>query len=59
VFTDNAWVSTIKPKPLPPRIEKFVAEYMADGCASEAATRAGYSAATSKQAGYRLLRRDD
>lgn len=59
MFTDNGRVSTTDSKPLPTRVERFVAEYIADGCASAAATRAGYSAAASKQAHYRLLRRDD
>ena len=51
-------MSTIKPT-LPPRIERFVAEYLADPNATAAAVRAGYSKHTSKQQACRLLKRRD
>lgn len=44
---------------LTPRQASFVLEYMAEPNATQAAIRAGYSAATAKQAGCRLLTRTD
>jgi len=38
---------------------RFIAEYLRDLNATEAATRAGYSAATAYSAGWRLLKRPD
>lgn len=43
------------PKPLNPKQERFVAEYLIDLNATQAAIRAGYSAATAEQQGPRLL----
>jgi phage terminase small subunit len=41
---------------LTPRQERFVTEYLLDLNATKAAIRAGYSAKTAEQQGYRLLR---
>ena len=41
--------------PLTPRQERFVAEYLIDLNATQAAIRAGYSESTAKQQGSRLL----
>lgn len=41
---------------LTPKQERFVAEYLIDLNATDAARRAGYSAKTAEQQGYRLLR---
>lgn len=42
-----------------PQVIKFVAEYLVDFNATQAAIRAGYSAKSAKQIGSRLLTRDD
>jgi len=42
-------------KPLTPKQERFVAEYLVDLNATQAAIRAGYSAKTAEQQGPRLL----
>lgn len=42
-------------RPLTPRQQRFVEEYLVDLCAKAAATRAGYSAKTAEQQGYQLL----
>jgi phage terminase small subunit len=42
-----------------PRIEAFIAAYAGTGNATQAAVRAGYSRATAKQQGCRLLKRQD
>jgi phage terminase small subunit len=39
-----------------PKQERFVKEYLIDLNATQAATRAGYSAKTADRQGYRLLR---
>lgn len=41
--------------PLSPKQQRFVAEYLIDSNATQAAIRAGYSAKTAKQIGSRLL----
>lgn len=46
---------TPKPKTLTPRQQAFVREYLIDLNATQAATRAGYSAKTAEQQGARLL----
>lgn len=43
----------------PSRIEAFIAAYTGTGNATQAAARAGYSPATAKQQGSRLLKRPD
>lgn len=48
-----------KPKPLPPKILRFVTEYTKDWNATQAAIRAGYSPKTAKQQGSALLTRLD
>ena len=58
-MTDTAAMSSNTKPALPPQIERFVAEYLADGNAAAAAARAGYSQATAKQQGSRLLKRPD
>ena len=45
--------------PLTPRQERFVAEYLIDLNATQAAIRAGYSESTAKQQGSRLLTKAD
>jgi phage terminase small subunit len=42
-----------------PQVARFVAEYLVDFNATQAAIRAGYSAKSAKQIGSRLLTRDD
>jgi len=42
-----------------PQVMRFVAEYLTDFNATQAAIRAGYSAKSAKQIGSRLLTRDD
>ena len=59
LLTDTAAMSSNTKPALPPQIERFVAEYLADGNAAAAAARAGYSQATAKQQGSRLLKRPD
>jgi phage terminase small subunit len=44
-----------KPRPLPPRQKRFVAEYLIDLNATQAAIRSGYSAKTADVQGPRLL----
>lgn len=44
-----------EPDDLSPKRDAFVREYLVDLNATQAAIRAGYSAATAKQQGYRLL----
>jgi len=43
------------PRPLTPKQARFVAEYLKDLNATQAAIRAGFSAKTAKSAGSRLL----
>lgn len=43
----------------PSRVAAFIAAYKGTGNATQAATRAGYSRATAKQQGSRLLKRSD
>lgn len=50
---------TTPQKPLPPQIERFVAAYMANANATEAALKAGYAPRSAKQQGSRLLKRPD
>jgi excisionase family DNA binding protein len=45
-----------KTKPLNPRHEMFIAEYLKTGCGKEAAVRAGFSPRSAKQGAYKLLR---
>lgn len=46
-------------KPLSPKHARFVAEYLKDNNATQAAIRAGYSERTAKQQGCRLLTKAD
>jgi phage terminase small subunit len=43
-------------KPLTPRMERFVSEYLIDLNATQAAVRAGYGPAAAEKASFRLLR---
>jgi phage terminase small subunit len=44
-------------KPLTPKQQRFVAEYLIDLNATQAAIRAGYSEKTAEQIGYQLLQK--
>lgn len=48
-----------KSKPLSPKQQRFVSEYLKDQNATQAAIRAGYSPGTAKQQGSRLLTNAD
>lgn len=45
------------PKPLTPKQQRFVQEYLCDLNATQAAVRAGYSARTAEVQGYQLLQK--
>ena len=46
-----------QPKPLMPKQQRFVEEYLVDLSAARAAVRAGYSEKTAEQIGYQLLQK--
>jgi hypothetical protein len=47
------------PRALNPKQQRFVAEYLIDLNATQAAVRAGYSAKTARKIGSRLLTKED
>lgn len=56
-ITDIVVKEKAKERPLTPKQDMFVREYLVDLNATQAAIRAGYSAKTAEEQGYQLLRK--
>lgn len=58
-FQRSELLPAVRVEPLNPKHERFVAEYLVDLNATQAAVRAGYSKRTAGQIGYELLKKPE